>query len=73
MAVNGLMLKNNINQWLHYFASAEEITLTINSNEQLKNISLQKDKKGNTYFFNPLLTKKEDKATSIAFDIWKKL
>lgn len=73
MAINGLMLKNNINHWIHYFTAEKEITLTVNSNEQLKTILLEKDKKGNTYFFNPILTKKADNTASETFDIWKKI
>ena len=55
MAVNNVVLKNNLNQWLIYFSANESISLTVNSNERLKTISLQKDKKSNTYFFNPIL------------------
>jgi len=55
MAVNGIMVKNNFNHWLNYFLHEETIMLTVNSNDHLKTILLQKDKKGNSYFFNPQL------------------
>jgi predicted metalloprotease with PDZ domain len=55
IAVNGIALKNNLNNWLAYFAADAEIKLTVNSAEQLKKIVLQKDKKNQTYFFNPML------------------
>lgn len=70
LAVNNMMLKNNLNQWLNYFIEQPEITLTVNSGEQLKTISLQKDKKGNSYFFNPLL-QLQSKSTE-AFSAWQK-
>lgn len=49
MSVNGIMLKNNLNSWLQYFINTESISLVVNSNEQIKTINLQKDKKGNTF------------------------
>jgi len=55
MAVNGVMIKNNFNSWLHYFLEENEISLAVNSNEHLKTIILQKDKKGNVYFFDPVI------------------
>lgn len=55
VAVNGMVLRNNLNNWLQYFLEADEILLTINSADHLKTLHLQKDKKGNSYFFNPKL------------------
>lgn len=74
MAVNGMMLKNNCNNWLHYFLEEEEIALTVNSGEQIKTLALQKDKKGNTWFFNPLLKLKTEPTAEakIAFSEWIK-
>lgn len=74
MAVNGVMLKNNLNNWLQFFLEKDEMVLTVNSNEQLKTICLQKDKKGNTWFFNPILKLKEgrDQATKDLFTIWQR-
>lgn len=74
MAVNGTMLKNNFTHWLSYFATGDAIELTINSAEKLKTISLQKDKKGNTWFFNPVLKLKENPTgeASKLFEIWKR-
>ena len=70
LAVNNMVLRNNLNNWLQYFLSGEEITLSVNSGEQLKTIRLQKDKKGNTWFFNPVL-KLKDSVPTAAFDAWK--
>lgn len=71
LAVNGIVLKNNFNNWLNYFNDGDEIQLTVNSAEQLKTISLQKDKKGNTYFFNPSLKiSTKDKSSNPNFDAW---
>jgi len=74
MAVNNIMLKNNLNNWLHYFNGAEEISLTVNSNDQLKTMTLQKDKKGNTYFFNPILKLLTEQSAQQkeAFETWQK-
>ncbi|MGZ4043043.1 MAG: M61 family metallopeptidase [Bacteroidia bacterium] len=73
MAVNGIMLKNNFNHWLHYFLGEEQIILTVNSNEHLKPVILQKDKKGNSYFFTPVLKQKtSDENRKNAFQLWKK-
>jgi len=70
MAVNGMMLKTNLNHWLNYFTEGEEIKLIINSNETIKTIVLQKDKKGNTYFFNPELKLKIEE--NIHFSEWRR-
>jgi predicted metalloprotease with PDZ domain len=70
MAVNNIVLKNNLNNWLTYFNSGKEITLTVNSAEQLKTIQLQKDKKGTTWFFHPKLKLKSEKAGE-NFESWK--
>lgn len=72
LAVNGIMVKNNFGQWLQYFLNEEIISLTINSNEQVKTLSLSKDKKGNTYFFNPVLQYIEaENNKNDAFNLWK--
>jgi predicted metalloprotease with PDZ domain len=74
MSVNGIMLKNNLNSWLQYFINAESISLVINSNEQIKTINLQKDKKGNTFFSLPKLKKKNLPEVNAEqnFEVWKK-
>lgn len=69
MAVNDVIIKNNFNHWLSYFLHEETITLTVNSNDRLKTLTLQKDKKGNTYFFNPKLKVKEGE--NPVFTAWK--
>lgn len=71
LAVNGVVLKNNFNNWLNYFDDKDEIILTVNSAEQIKAITLQKDKKGNTYFFNPVLKLKNNESSQkVNFDAW---
>jgi len=70
MAVNGMVLKNNLNSWLVYFSDSEEIELSVNSGERLRNLKISKDKKGNTYFFAPKLSK-STQVHSKAFDFWK--
>jgi hypothetical protein len=65
------VLKNNFNNWLNYFDDKDEIILTVNSAEQIKAITLQKDKKGNTYFFNPILKLKNNESSQkVNFDAW---
>jgi hypothetical protein len=46
----------------------------VNSNEQLKTVLLHKDKKGNTWFFNPVIkyAKEEIKENHDNFKTWKK-
>ena len=72
IAVNGIALKNNFNNWLGYFGDENEIVLTVNSAEQLKTCVLQKDKKGNTYFFNPILKLRnmESDRSNANFSAW---
>lgn len=72
IAVNDVMVKNNFNHWLHYFLTHEEIRLTVNSADHLKTIVLQKDTKGNTYFYVPeLKLKSTEGAAGNIFNIWK--
>ena len=70
MSVDNMMLKTNLNDWLNYFSEKDVVTLTVNSGEQLKTLQLQKDKKGTTWFFNPVLKLKDEKASE-NFDLWK--
>lgn len=74
MAVNGCVLKNNFGHWFDYFSEAEEIQLTVNSAEKLKTIYLQKDRKGHTWFFNPVLNLEADPSpeAAAAFAAWKR-
>ncbi|MBA2610633.1 MAG: M61 family metallopeptidase [Bacteroidetes bacterium] len=75
LAVNNIILKDNFSHWLHYFNDKDEVTFTVNSADQLKTIVLQKDKKGNTYFFTPLLKVKEpvNERYNVNFMAWKAL
>lgn len=71
IAVNGIALKSNLNSWLQYFKDEKELVLTINSAEHIKTMVLQGDKKGNTYFFNPVLKAKNE--SNVNFMAWKGL
>ncbi len=70
MSVNGMVLKNNFNHWLGYFSAVGDVTLTINSGEQLRTVLLQADKRGNTYFFNPVLKLSSQAAKSEVYEAW---
>jgi predicted metalloprotease with PDZ domain len=71
LAVNGKMVRNNFNHWMQYYAAAEKIILTVNSNELLKTIELIKDPKGRIFFFTPQLSVDTDALTE-NFKIWKR-
>jgi len=73
IAINNILLKDTCNNWLNYYIEDEEITLTVNSSDQIKTLILQKDKKGNTYFFNPVLKLKADASVEnkLAFEAWR--
>lgn len=78
IAINDIILKNNFYGWLHYFNAENEIILTVNCSEHLKTITLQKDKNGNSYFFNPVLKLISEKSGSdhqlpMPFNTWKLL
>lgn len=70
IAINNIVLKNNLDNWLKYFLNDDEIVLSVNSNDKLKTIRLEKDKKGNSYFFTPILKLKEKANEN--FEVWKK-
>jgi predicted metalloprotease with PDZ domain len=72
IAVNGMVLKNNLNNWLSYFTEAQSIELTINSGETIKTLQISKDKKGNTFFFSPKLSKSV-KTPNEAFEYWRQV
>ena len=73
IAVQDMVLKNNLNAWLSYFSDQPEIEMTVNSGEELKKIRISKDKKGNTFFFQPKLSlnEKQDAVQKATFEIWK--
>jgi predicted metalloprotease with PDZ domain len=75
MAVNGVAIKNNFHHWLNYFSNEAEIKLTVNNNEQIKIIMLKPDQNGNTYFFNPILIRREQLSEEVneAYRAWKNL
>jgi hypothetical protein len=68
-----MMLKNNFNQWLEYFEKDEIISLTVNSGDKLRTMNLQKDKKGNTFFFDPKLSLSETSTENQKsnFKLWR--
>lgn len=68
LAVNNMMLRNNLNHWLAYFKEDTEISLTVSSGDQLKTFRLEKDKKGTTWFFSPVLKMEQENG---AFQAWK--
>lgn len=72
MAVNNVMLKNNLNNWLSYFNTGDTITLTVNSGEKLKNLFLERDKKELTWFFHPTLKLRQESGNE-SFEAWKAL
>jgi len=73
IAVNGQMLKNNLNQWLNYFKDEEIINLSVNKAESLQTLILKKDAKNQTYFFNPILkiSEKVSAEQNANFNAWK--
>jgi predicted metalloprotease with PDZ domain len=73
VAINKTLLKNNFEGWLHYFSEDAEITITVNNNEQLKDLHLLVDKNDNNYFFKPILKLAEHESTNESFDAWMNL
>ena len=55
LAVNNLVVKNNLNHWLSYFESEGNVTLLINSGDRIRQVELTSDTKKRGYFFNPVL------------------
>lgn len=74
IAVNGMAVRNNLNHWLTYFLDSEEISLTVISGEQLRQMILKKDPKGNKYFSSPSLkmTEKPSESQKQAFESWQR-
>jgi predicted metalloprotease with PDZ domain len=60
IAVNNHVAGADLNHWLQYFSQNGEVSLTVNSARQLKNLRLTPDKKGSTYFFQPTLKMKNE-------------
>jgi predicted metalloprotease with PDZ domain len=73
IAVNGMMVRGNLNSLLSYFKEEEEIIISASSGEMLKQFSLKKDKKGMTWFFQPKIKSVEaaDPGQKTAFAAWK--
>ncbi len=72
IAINKRMIKGNLQHWLHYFADNETLTLSVVKNEELVEMSLSKDKKGNTWFPDWKLNRndKADNNQNQAFNQW---
>lgn len=68
ISINNIIIKNNLNQWLNFFIDDEQINLIVNSADNVKNITLSKDKKGLTYFSNYKLSLNTE---SNNYKIWK--
>ncbi|MCD6019773.1 MAG: hypothetical protein K0S53_2894 [Bacteroidetes bacterium] len=70
LSVNGYTLKNDFNDWINYFTE-DEITLTVSSNQNLKQIKLIKPSKSVSYFDVFKLKQKDEVST--VFSIWLQL
>lgn len=70
MAVNNYSLKNDFNEWINYF-NGLDITLTVSSGQVLKNITLSKFKKSDTYFDSYKLRQMPENTDN--FMAWKML
>lgn len=75
VAVNGMAIRNNLQHWLYYFGTEQEITVSFISGEQLKTTSLMKDAKGSSFFALPLIKAIEqpDTAQQAAYTAWLNL
>lgn len=51
IAVNGTVVRNNLNSLLTYHQNEDHLELTIISNERVKMVTIEKDAKGKTWFF----------------------
>jgi predicted metalloprotease with PDZ domain len=56
VAVNGAVVRNNLNHLLSYYAEEKSIELAIISHEKLRTIKLDHDEKGRTWFFKSKLS-----------------
>ena len=73
IAVNGMMVRGNLNNWLEYFSGSDEISLQVASADTLKTMQLKKDKKGTTWFKQPKLSVKQSlsETQKAAFEAWQ--
>ncbi|MEI6019818.1 MAG: PDZ domain-containing protein [Bacteroidota bacterium] len=73
IAVNGHLIRNNLQHWLTYYQNNESIELTVNKAELLQTIQLKKDSKNQTYFFNPLVKINAEASAeqNANFNAWK--
>ncbi|MBK7310293.1 MAG: PDZ domain-containing protein [Sphingobacteriaceae bacterium] len=72
IAVNGTVVRNNLNQLLNYYSNQKSIDITIISQEKLRTVTLQKDEKEQTWFFKSklsILAQSTDKQKD-SFNIW---
>lgn len=51
IAVNGTVVRNNLNSLLTYHQNENQLELTVISNERVKIVTIEKDTKGKTWFF----------------------
>jgi len=73
IAVNGTVVRNNLNQLLNYYSNEKSIEISIISLEKLRTVTLQKDEKARTWFFKSklsVLAQSADKQKD-SFNIWK--
>lgn len=73
IAVNGTVVRSNLNQLLNYYTGEKNLEISIISQEKLKTITIQKDEKGRTWFFKSKLSvmpQSTDKQKD-SFNTWK--
>lgn len=73
IAVNGTVVRNNLNQLLNYYSNEKSLDITIISQEKLKTVCLQKDEKARTWFFKSklsMMAQSTDKQKD-SFNAWK--
>ncbi len=73
IAVNGTVVRNNLNALLMYYGDAKKIELTAISNERLKTFTLEADSPARSYFFksNVVQSQSATDIQKINFDTWK--
>lgn len=60
IAVNGMVVRNNLNALLLYSQNDDQLTLSFINNEQLKSVTINRDKAGKTWFFKSKIELKSD-------------
>lgn len=73
IAVNNVVVRNNLNSLLSYFSNENTIELMAISNELVKTFKVSKDDKGRTWFFKSKLAfmKGQNERQKVSFEVWK--